>query len=38
MKSCDPFDRMLVAQPLEDALPIVTRDAATARYDVHTIW
>ena len=34
----DPFDRMLVAQALEDAVPIVTRDAEIARYPVQTIW
>ena len=34
----DPFDRMLVAQALEDAVPIVTRDPAIARYGVQTIW
>lgn len=28
----DPFDRMLVAQAVEDAVPIVTRDAAVAAY------
>ena len=30
----DPFDRMLVAQALEEHLTLVTRDAALAAYDV----
>ena len=34
----DPFDRMLVAQALEDAVPILTRDPAIVRYGVQTIW
>lgn len=34
----DPFDRMLVAQALNDGVPIVTRDANIARYQVQVIW
>ncbi len=34
----DPFDRMLVAQALEDGIPIITRDPVFARYPVHVIW
>jgi len=34
----DPFDRMLVAQALEDGIPIVTRDETIAQYQVQTIW
>ena len=34
----DPFDRMLIAQSLEENLPIVTSDPLFARYDVHLIW
>jgi PIN domain nuclease of toxin-antitoxin system len=34
----DPFDRMLVAQALEDGLTIATRDAALSAYGVPTIW
>ncbi|HEX6137406.1 MAG TPA: type II toxin-antitoxin system VapC family toxin [Casimicrobiaceae bacterium] len=34
----DPFDRMLVAQALEDGVPIVTRDPQIARYAVQIIW
>jgi PIN domain nuclease of toxin-antitoxin system len=34
----DPFDRMLVAQALEDGVPIVTCDPQVARYPVQIIW
>ncbi len=34
----DPFDRMLVAQAQVEGIPIVTNDAAIARYDIETIW
>jgi PIN domain nuclease of toxin-antitoxin system len=34
----DPFDRMLVAQALEEGLTIVTRDAAIGEYGVPTLW
>lgn len=34
----DPFDRMLIAQALEEGVPIVTRDAQIRRYPVQTIW
>ena len=34
----DPFDRMLAAQALVEGLPIITGDAAIARYGVKTIW
>lgn len=34
----DPFDRILIAQSLEENLPIVTSDPLFARYDVHLIW
>lgn len=34
----DPFDRMLVAQAIEEGLTIVTRDAAVAEYGVATLW
>jgi PIN domain nuclease of toxin-antitoxin system len=34
----DPFDRILIAQSLEDNLPIVTSDPLFARYDVPLIW
>jgi PIN domain nuclease of toxin-antitoxin system len=34
----DPFDRILIAQSLEDDLPIVTSDPLFARYDIPLIW
>jgi PIN domain nuclease of toxin-antitoxin system len=34
----DPFDRMLIAQSLEENLPIITSDPLFGRYDVQIIW
>lgn len=34
----DPFDRMLVAQALEEGAPIVSRDPLVAQYQVQIIW
>jgi PIN domain nuclease of toxin-antitoxin system len=34
----DPFDRLLVAQALEEGLPIVSADAVFRRYGVQRIW
>jgi len=34
----DPFDRMLIAQALEENLPIVTADQFFSRYPVKVIW
>lgn len=34
----DPFDRMLVAQAVEEGLTVVTRDAVLGRYGVSTLW
>ncbi len=34
----DPFDRMLIAQALEEDLPIVTADPFFALYPVEVIW
>ena len=34
----DPFDRILIAQSLEENLPLVTSDTAFHRYSVQTIW
>ncbi len=34
----DPFDRMLVAQALEEGIPIVTCDRQIARYQVQILW
>jgi PIN domain nuclease of toxin-antitoxin system len=34
----DPFDRMLIAQSLEENLPIITSDPWFDRYDARLIW
>ena len=34
----DPFDRMLVAQALQDGVPIVSYDPQIARYQVQIVW
>lgn len=34
----DPFDRMLVAQAMENELTIITRDSKIPQYDVKTVW
>ncbi len=34
----DPFDRLLIAQAQDLGVPIVTRDAAFADYDVPVVW
>lgn len=34
----DPFDRILIAQSLEEKLPLVTADRVFARYPVQVIW
>jgi PIN domain nuclease of toxin-antitoxin system len=34
----DPFDRLLVAQAIVEAMPLLTGDPAIARYDVSTVW
>jgi PIN domain nuclease of toxin-antitoxin system len=34
----DPFDRMLVAQAIEEGLILVTRDATVQRYPVVWLW
>jgi PIN domain nuclease of toxin-antitoxin system len=34
----DPFDRMLIAQGLEEKIPIVTSDPLFARYAAEVIW
>jgi PIN domain nuclease of toxin-antitoxin system len=34
----DPFDRMLVAQAMEEGAPIVTCDPQIARYQVQILW
>jgi PIN domain nuclease of toxin-antitoxin system len=35
---CDPFDRILIAQSLEESLPIVTADPLFRKYPVELIW
>ena len=34
----DPFDRLLVAQALEEDLAVVTADPVFAKYGVNRIW
>jgi PIN domain nuclease of toxin-antitoxin system len=34
----DPFDRLLIAQALQDELRLVSHDSAFADYDVQMIW
>ena len=34
----DPFDRMLIAQAREEAMPIVSGDAVFGMYDVPVVW
>jgi PIN domain nuclease of toxin-antitoxin system len=34
----DPFDRLLIAQALEEGVPLLTADATIARYSVETVW
>jgi PIN domain nuclease of toxin-antitoxin system len=34
----DPFDRLLIAQATDLGVPVVTRDAAFADYDVTVVW
>jgi PIN domain nuclease of toxin-antitoxin system len=34
----DPFDRLLIAQSIEEKWPIITADPWFARYPVHVIW
>lgn len=34
----DPFDRLLIAQALEEKLPVVTADPVFRKYGVKRIW
>jgi len=34
----DPFDRILIAQSLEETVPVITSDPLFARYSVEVIW
>jgi PIN domain nuclease of toxin-antitoxin system len=38
MRHRDPFDRILVAQALEERIPLVTRDRILDAYGVKTLW
>jgi PIN domain nuclease of toxin-antitoxin system len=38
MHHSDPFDRILIAQSLEEKLPLVTADRVFAPYQVEVIW
>jgi len=35
---CDPFDRLLIAQSIEEGWPIITADPLFERYPVEVIW
>jgi PIN domain nuclease of toxin-antitoxin system len=34
----DPFDRRLIAQAMEDGMPLVSADPQIARYPIQVIW
>jgi len=34
----DPFDRILIAQSLEEKLPLVTSDRVFRQYDIDVVW
>lgn len=34
----DPFDRMIIAQALEENLPVLTSDSKFAAYGVQVVW
>ena len=34
----DPFDRMLIAQSMEENIPVITADQVFARYPIEIIW
>lgn len=38
MRHRDPFDRLLIAQSIEEGWPIITADPWFARYPVEVIW
>ena len=38
LKHRDPFDRMLIAQSIEEKLPVVTADPLFKQYPVQVIW
>lgn len=35
---CDPFDRLLIGQALQEGMTILTADEQIQQYDVATIW
>src|ERR1700691_3087842 len=37
-KHRDPFDRLIIAQAIEESVPLLTADSIMARYPVETIW
>ena len=34
----DPFDRMLVAQAMEESVPLIASDSEIAKYELEVIW
>jgi len=38
MRHRDPFDRILVAQALEERIPLVSRDRTLGDYGVEILW
>ena len=34
----DPFDRMLIAQSMEENIPVITADQIFSRYSIEVIW
>ena len=34
----DPFDRILVAQSMSEASPLITKDPQLSQYGIATIW
>jgi PIN domain nuclease of toxin-antitoxin system len=35
---CDPFDRMLICQAIENSMTLVTPDALIEQYPIKTLW
>lgn len=34
----DPFDRLLIAQAIEEKIPVITPDVVFKKYSVHVVW
>ena len=34
----DPFDRLIIAQAMEEGYTLITKDSIIPRYDIKTIW